>query len=298
MNSFATIAECLNTRPDEYRYLLIDPLKPVMLWNPLHPDCLTEKKGPDFLRRVLRPDLAWSPEHCPLLVLLASPGENCDKRIIEESEQYALGELLYEKRYVCGWMSALLTPEEMAKWLVELCKKIRPGAIVPVFEPLRLELLGGAVDPAQFATLLAPLSQWIFLSVTGERRVLSGAIEGKEWQLNWGAEQALDNIRDIWRLLSAWSHSSESLPPDAARQAEKAWKLSGKVGLNHLSDRLLLALDSLTLPTSVTTHSDMKVLLQKVASNPNLHLTQLMKTLPKTVWQEQHSPEAKTEGIL
>jgi hypothetical protein len=31
-----TIAECLNARQDEYRYLLIDPLKSVMSWNPLH----------------------------------------------------------------------------------------------------------------------------------------------------------------------------------------------------------------------------------------------------------------------
>jgi len=41
----------------------------------------------------------------------------------------------------------------------------------------------------------------------------------------------------------------------------------------------------------------MKTLLQKVASNPDLHLTQLMKTLPDAVWQEQRSPEPKVEGI-
>jgi F420-dependent methylenetetrahydromethanopterin dehydrogenase len=93
-----------------------------MSWNPLHPDCLKEGNGSNFLQRVLRPDLAWSPEHCPLLVLLASPGENCDERLIEESEEYALGEVLYEKRYVCGWMSASLDPQEMATWIAELCK--------------------------------------------------------------------------------------------------------------------------------------------------------------------------------
>jgi hypothetical protein len=45
-----------------------------------------------------------------------------DERLIEESEEYALGEVLYEKRYVCGWMSASLDPEEMATWIAELCK--------------------------------------------------------------------------------------------------------------------------------------------------------------------------------
>lgn len=297
MKSIATIAECLNARQDEYRYLLIDPLKPVMSWNPLHPDCLKEGKGSNFLQRVLRPDLAWSPEHCPLLVLLASPGENCDERLIEESEEYALGEVLYEKRYVCGWMSASLDPQEMATWLAELCKKIRPGAIVPVFEPLRLELLRSTADPAQLSTLLAPIGRWIFLSATGEQTVLSGAVNSKEWQLKWGTEQALDNYRDIWRLLSAWGLTSGPLPTDAARQAAKAWAGSGKVGLNHLSDRIFLVLNSLTLPASVTIHDEMKAILQKVASNPDLHLTQLMKTLPDAVWQEQRSPEPKVEGI-
>jgi len=297
MKSIATVAKCLNARQDEYRYLLIDPLKPVMSWNLLHPDCLKERKGSNFLHRVLRPDLAWSPEHCPLLVLLASPGENCDERIVEESEGYALGEVLNEKRYVCGWMSASLAPEEMAKWLAELCKKIRPGAIVPVFEPLRLELLRSTADPAEFDTLLAPIGHWIFLSVTGARMVLSGAGDSKEWQLKWGAEQALDNYRDIWRLLSAWGFTSGSLPPDAVHQAAKAWVRSGRAGLSHLSDRLLLALNSLTLPARVTTHDEMKALLQKVASNPDLHFTQLMKTLPDSVWQEQRSSEPKAEGI-
>jgi hypothetical protein len=166
-----------------------------------------------------------------------------------------------------------------------------------VFEPLRIELLRSTADPAQLSTLLAPIGRWIFLSAIGEQTVLSGAVNSKEWQLKWGTEQALDNYRDIWRLLSAWGLTSGPLPTDAARQAAKAWAGSGKVGLNHLSDRIFLVLNSLTLPASVTIHDEMKALLQKVASNPDLHLTQLMKTLPDAVWQEQRSPEPKVEGI-
>lgn len=286
MDALTNVTEALNTRQNEYRYLVLDLLKKVANWNPLHADMLRDSSGRDALRRILRPDLAWSPEYCPILLLLASPGESLDDGLVRRSETYARGEALYEKCYVCGWMSSALAPDVMAEWLADLCKQIKPGTTIPIFEPLRLELLQATADAELLAGLLAATSQWHWMSCTGELRTLSGKSGGDAWMLNWGTEQAQAEARNIWRLLSAWHESSDALPPDAVRLAAEAWSAAEKAGLHHLSDRLCLALNALTLSVDITTHAAVQARLQEAAENPALHFTQLLQFLPDAVWQE------------
>lgn len=286
MGTPVSLTDALNVRRGEYRYLLLDPLKKVADWNPLHVDRLRESQGCDALHRVLRPDLAWSPEHCPLLLSLAAPGEDVDDALMRSSEACATNEALYEKRYVCGWLSSELPPDEMAVWLADLCKHIKPGTSIPVFEPLRLELLQVTADPELLAGLLATTSEWHWMSCTGELKTLSGEYADDPWVLNWGAEQAQSDTRNLWRLLSAWRESGEALPADAVRRAIDAWTASGNVRLHHLSDRLYLALNALTQPADITTHAAVLARLQQASDNAALYFEQLMQTLPDAVWQE------------
>lgn len=283
-----SIAEWLNENTDEYRYLLVDPFKELADWNPLDPDQLYKHQGSGSLRRVLRPDFAWSPKHCPLLLLLAPPGEQCDEELVQYSEEYARGEVLYEKRCVCGWLSSVLDPDAMAAWLAELCRSIKQGVVIPVFEPLRIELLQATAAPEMLSGLISPVSQWQIISSNGDLMTLSGKCTDKAWELSWGTEQAQSDAREIRRLLSAWEDAASNLPEQAARLAVDAWKFTEKVGLHDLSDRLYLALNKLTLPADITKHAAVQEMLQQAAGNPDLRFEQLIQALPDTVWQELH----------
>ncbi|WP_300006008.1 hypothetical protein [uncultured Cedecea sp.] len=296
MNERSLLSASLNARHNEYRYLLLDPLKELAAWNLLNAEQLQDSLGSDALRRVLRPDLAWSAEHCPLLVLLASPGEMPDEALVQYSEKYARGEVLYEKRGVCGWLTSTLAPDAMAEWLAALCGNIKPGTTIPLFESLRLDLLQATADPVSLAGLLAAVSQWHWVSSAGVLQTLNGQYSEANWRLNWSTEQAQNDIRLLWRLLSSWRDASEVLPVDAARQAIDAWTMTGKVGLHHLSDRLYLALNVLTLPADITEHAAVQVLMQQASEDASLYFEQLMQTLPHTVWQEfNHTQSGKKE---
>jgi len=284
-----TLSELMNAKQDEYRYLLLDPLKNVTSWNTLHLDRLNEKWGSDLIHRVLRPDLAYAPQYCPILLLLAPPGVGCDDELLLESEEYSRAERLYEKRYVCGWISSPLAPEALATRLAHLCHQVKRGGLIPFYEPLRLELLQTLNEEKALSSLLSPVSQWCWLSCSGHLLIQSNRSGGDEWRMKWGAERAQNNVRDIWRLLFAWQRIG-SLPPDAARQAADAWAKSAEAKLHHTADRICLALSSLIFSTNATEQADVQALLRQVASNPDLYLTQLLPTLPDTVWQTSDQP--------
>lgn len=289
MQASASLRELLNGMPDEYRYLLLDPLKNVASWNALHLDRLDEKWGSKAIHRVLRPDLAYAPQYCPILLLLAPPGASCDEEILLESEKYSRAELLYEKRYVCGWISSPLSPEALATQLADLCKQVKRDGLIPFYEPQRLELLKALADAEELSSLVSPVSQWCWLSSGGNLTVLSGSSEGEEWRMKWGAERAQNHVRDIWRLLFAWQRAVP-LPVDAALQAADAWTKSAEAKLHHEADRICLALSYLTLPGDITEHPEVLALLRQVASNPDLHFTQLFPTLSDAVWQTLIQP--------
>lgn len=286
MDRATVLIESLDARQAEYRYLLLDPLKKVAPWNPLHEQQLYQRTGNNALRRVPRPDLAWSPEHCPMLLLLASPGERCDESLVRSSEAYAQGEVLDEKRYVCGWLSSALAPDAMANWIASLCGNIKQNATIPIFEPLRLELLQATAVPDLVSAYLSEISQWHFISCTEECVLLEGCKNDTERRLNWGAELAQSEVRNIWRLLSAWSETAAQMPSDAAYRAVNVWAATEKHGLHHLSDRLCLALNTLTLPVDITRHPIVQALLQQAIRNPEMHFTQMLQALPESAWQD------------
>ncbi|WP_226569209.1 hypothetical protein [Mangrovibacter yixingensis] len=290
-----SLLDNLNAQSDEYRYLLLDPIKPVAPWSPVNVDNLYQTAGREAFSIVPRHDLAWSPEHCPQLLLLAPPQASCDAMLVQDSEMYSRNEVLHEKRYICGWLSSPLPPKEMANWLAELCTRLTTDSVVPVYEPFRLELLSMVAEPALLASLLAPVNAWHIASVTGRLITLRGEQQNNGSRLSWRAEQVLNSIHPIRLLLSEWEKQCAVLSENAVSLATDAWITSGESKLHHFSDRFFLALNNLILGVDMTQHPAIQALLQQVADTPSLYFTQVIENIDDSVWQALHPAGPLTE---
>ncbi len=280
-----TVVEILNQHRDEYRYLLLDPLKTVSSVNPLHLLNLQQMLGDSATFPVLRSDLAYSPSFCPQLVLLASPGERCEFPWLVASQAYARHEVLHEKRYVCAWLSSPTPPDQLALALANQCDQLNKNTFTPLFEPLCFELLQTMAQSNGLAGNLWPVSHWWYMTAAGDIACQTGSATEDKWRMNWGAERALRDIRAIWQLLLAWQQVRQVLPADAAMQAEGAWAKTAKTGLTDWEDRNFLALNSLTVAVDIEQHPAVQALLQQALANPTQRFTQLIQTLPEDVCQ-------------
>jgi len=183
------LIELLNKQSDEYRYVLLNPLKIVSDSNPLHVPTLRSMLGERAVLPVLRGDLTHSPQHCPQLVLLASPQESCEFSWLAGSLGYARNESLHEKRYLCAWLSSAVPPEELAVILADQCNHLSTNMFIPMFEPLRFELLQAFSPPNALAASIWPVSHWWYVSTTGEIACQSGKAYEEKWRLNWGGRR-------------------------------------------------------------------------------------------------------------
>jgi len=287
-----TLTEMLEKQQGEYRYLLLDPLKTVSDINPLYLPTLRSVLGERAVTPVLRRDLAYSPPHCPQLVLLASPGERCDFSWLAGSEEYARSEAWHEKRYLCAWLFSTLPPVQLATALAEQCNQLTEHSFIPLFEPLRFELLQTMSSQEQLAGIVWPVSHWWYVKTSGDITCQAGKAHEERWSLNWGIEKVQQEIRPIWQLLFAWQRVNPALPDDAAMRAANAWQETAKTGLTDHDDRHFLALNRLTLPVDIEQHPAVRRLLQQAIADPDQSFTQLLKALPDAVWQELENTTA------
>ncbi|QCR35372.1 hypothetical protein [Nissabacter sp. SGAir0207] len=268
----------------DYRYLLLDPLKPLSSLNPLNINRLTAQLGEEALTVVPRADLAHSPCHCPRLVCLATPGAPLPTALLAQSVAYARGELAARKRYVCGWLATPLPPAELAAALAATCSRLG-GAIAdyrvePFYEPLRMEYLHRVKG---FQGVIWPIRQWWTLSASGHLFSLEGREPKGDWQPTWGVLCLLQQMDEIERLLSAWRQGA-TLPTDAVERAVVAWQASEQYGLTQPQDRRYLALNALTNTLDLD-HPLLRPLLARAVANPSLLFTQLLAGLPQRAWQ-------------
>ncbi|MTH46485.1 hypothetical protein [Intestinirhabdus alba] len=295
-----TLTERLNHYPEMYRYLLLDPLKTVASVNPLHPQQLKQSPGENAIYPVLRRDLAYSPEHCPLLVLLASPGEACTCPWLDGTEGYARGEALQDKRYLCGWLVSSQKPEQLAVSLAEQCDRISQ-TFLPFFEPLRFELLQAMSPVNGLAGSIWPVSQWWYMTVAGELACQTGQASDEKWRLNWGAEWIQQNVRAVGQILQAWGAVSTVLPSDAAMQAAIMWKKTAETGLKDPRDRYFLATCSLGTGVDIAQHPAVNDLIQQVIAEPSVPLSRRLQALPETIKQalmnEACHPTERNKGV-
>ena len=295
MESHQIINE-LNQYPDEYRYLLLDPFKKVASANPLSLYNLQQKLGNNAIFPVLRADFAYSPAHCPQLILLARPGESFEAEWMTRAETYARGEALQEKRYICGWLSSVQGPESLALSLAEQCNHIGQ-AFLPLFEPLRFELLQAMSPENGLAGTIWPVSQWWYMTAAGEIARQSGRASEEKWRLNWGIEWVQQNIRAIGQILKAWGAVNTLMPADAARQAAVMWKKTVETGLTDTRDSYFLATYSLGTGVDIAQHPAVKALIEQVIANPALRLSHCLQALPETIKQELKKQELNNNAV-
>lgn len=285
VNPHRTLTEKLNQYPDMYRYLLLDPLKTVSSVNPLYLHKLKQSPGEHAIYPVLRRDLAYSPEHCPLLVLLASPGEESHYPWLDDTEGYARGEALQDKRYLCGWLVSSQKPEQLAVSLAEQCNRLS-HAFLPFFEPLRFELLKAMSPVDGLAGSIWPINQWFYMTVAGEIDCQTGYKPDEKWRLNWGAEWTQQNVCAVGHILKAWGAVTAVMPSDAAMQAAMMWRKTVETGLSDTRDSYFLAAWCLGLGVDLLHHSAVKDLIQQVIVDPSIRLSRRLQALPEMIKQE------------
>lgn len=295
-----TIQDRLNQHPSLFRYLLLDPLKTISHLNPLHMDNLQQSLGKEAIYPVLRRDLAYSPEHCPQLILLASPGEHCEFSWLADSESYARNEALQEKRYFSAWLTSAQEPKQLAASLAKQCNQIITDVFLPFFEPLCFELLKVKSPEDGLAGRIWPVSQWWFMTVSGNIAFQAGKNVGEKSWLNWGIEMDLQDFRSIRKLLWSWHEAEAGLPFHAAMQAEEAWENTLDTGLKDTDDRNYWALNYLTMRVDIGQHPAVRVLIQQAIDNPSQRISALLQTLSDEVWLELESQtiaEPSMDGI-
>lgn len=244
--------------PGDHVYLLVDGLAACETDHPLSVPSLIRSFGSAAVTRVLRPDLAHSPEDCPALIQLAGPGELTPERYLIYSASYSIRDLHYNKRYICGW---LLSPEPLDVIATQIAARCHTTAPVgeqasPWFEPLRLELLAIALG-GRVGDLLGPIRVWLCPASWDGHTLVRGARYPVDEELLQTCRETQQLAPLISHFLSAWRHTlkqpfgfapwrwkgSTVLPPKAACH-----------GLNLVQDARRLGLrDSRTI-TSFCLH--------------------------------------------
>ncbi|WP_095083475.1 hypothetical protein [Pseudomonas sp. Irchel s3h17] len=256
-------------------YLLLDPLAGCASTDPLHIDALRHALGERAVTRLPRPDLAHSPQDCPALVTLASPGESpCTQRLRQLALRSQI-DLVQPKRYVCSLLSSPEPAEIISAHILSLghLPTEQGQPFIPVYEPLRLELLAACVNHLKQGRWW-PIRHWVFPTSSGTCSVLIG--DPKHcFPPDPEAASVQQDVILVSALLSSWRQSLQqpltfaptrwtgptSLPASAAVQAYAHICLARELGLHDHDDIRKLALHSLMLHPRVHEHARVRALI-------------------------------------
>ena len=266
--------------PDDYLYLLVDGQAECALDHPLSVPSLIESLGASAVMRVLRPDLSHSPECCPALIQLAAPGEEVSPHYLELSARYAEWDLGYNQRYICGWLVSEQPLEVIASHIVTRCETTasEDGSPSPWFEPLRLELLVGAMG-AQAGDLLGPIRLWLF-PVSWEEgytqiRSTHYFPDSELPKLVRETQQLAPVIRrflGVWRyavqnppVFAPWGWRGKSvLPPQAGVHGFRLIRDARRLGLKDSRDLIVLSLHRVFYHPDLPQHPDIQKAIAQV----------------------------------
>lgn len=195
----------VNQGPEDYAYVLLDPLaQPASQPMPLV-DTLRAELGDEALTRILRPDLSYSPQSCPALVCLAHPGETPLSATLDLTEEQFAADAYRCKRSICGWLVSEQPAEAIAAHLLKLCSlptALGGSRFYPIFEPVRLELFW-----AHFASRKNgpwwPIKHWLVPTSGGEHRRLVGDPTKNGSPPN-SASEIQEDAPLVIQLLSTW----------------------------------------------------------------------------------------------
>lgn len=261
LNAFAAEQHPANA----HFYLLLDPLAKCASDDPLHLDILRGLVGDAAITIVPRPDLAHTPDACPVLVTLAEPGQRPCATILNHCLDHARRELGQQKRYVCGTLSSAADADTLAARIISLGYLLYAAGekrYVPVHEPLRLELLTAmktrvARDP------LASIEHWLFPGSHGEFIALSD-VGGRVLDEEAGSAQQdvplISALLNTWRttlliphLEHRWGRASP-LSPQSSLSAYTHIQQARQLGLTRAEDIQTLVVYQLILHGRVHEH--------------------------------------------
>lgn len=283
---------------NNYFYVLLDPLKSLFPAHTLH---LTELKRrfAQQIEVVLRPDLAYSPEYCPHLLVLAKPGEQPNLSLVSATLEYAQKELFCSKRYIAGWMTTALPPSQFAHYLVSNMQRFiqQSGAqIMPYFEPFRLALLFNTLEEEEVDSLFTQIESWSFLNLRNQvslykslnvitkDEAISGSV-AEPIRFNAFTEKAQQHKLAILQLYEMWQELiPEQLPTDALNRVMSVWLDVMKLPLHYQSDRFFLALNRLTITDKFCLLPEITVLIEQASQSDTFNLTRAIQRLSPSVW--------------
>ncbi|WP_057385065.1 hypothetical protein [Pseudomonas aeruginosa] len=260
--------------PEEYIYLLVDGLGECSKENRLSIPSLTQALGDDHIARVPRPDLAHTPDACPVLFQLAAPGETPSPEHLRRSARYALDDVAYNKRYVCGWLTSPEPLEAVSRHIATQCYFTAPGGgrpMSPWFEPLRLELLAAALGE-QLGGVLMPITRWLCPTSWGSLAILHSTAGLPDAALPDRARETQRLAPLINDFLGAWRHALERpvpyapwrwngtspLPPQAGTHAYRLTRDAHQRGLGDSRDVIALSLHRVFIHPHLPQHPDVQ----------------------------------------
>ena len=272
---------------DDYLYLLVDGQAECARGHPLSVPSLIESLGDAAVTRVLRPDIAHEPDRCPALIQLAAPGEMVSPHYLELSADYAAWDLVYNERYICGWLVSPQPLEVIASHIAARCHTTasEDGRPSPWFEPLRMELLLGALD-TQAGDLLSPIRFWLFPVSWGGCTLMRSTVYPCDSVLPPLARETQQLAPVIRRFLGVWRHAIQSppifapwrwtgdsvLPPQAGVHAFRLIRDARRLGLENSRDLLSLSLHRVLLHPDLPQHPEIQQLIaQARAGSIDLH---------------------------
>jgi hypothetical protein len=141
-----TLQNQLNSEENKkhYRYLLIDMLGTTSELSKLYAQRLKQLLPKKDIAVVKRPSLSHQLFTCPHLVCIGQPDQNVNTELLLSSIIQVNEDFLAAKPYVCGWLVAPQTIDEIAQRIVkiglmlgELCNM----SFAPFYEPFRMQLL-------------------------------------------------------------------------------------------------------------------------------------------------------------
>jgi len=268
MVTYQDLLQQCKREPHEFLYLLLNPLVAIDPEEKLHIEQLRSKFS---ITVVPRADFAHTPEQCPQLLTLALPVQDADVDLLDKALDWALGELGYDRRYVCGWLISDEGPMDVAQMIADHCivrdsDKALQRNLLPLFEPLRIELMQGASDAGWLDGWLGCVSSWIYVTANGELASLRRKA-AKPWDnaLPESISRAQFHARAVGSLLLAWQRTQAMLPSNAARLALEQIRTAHLLGLFGLEDQLVFGLNRLTIHPKYERHPAVLSAIQQAA---------------------------------
>ncbi|MBK4998188.1 hypothetical protein IAE37_000464 [Pseudomonas sp. S31] len=263
MNSDAVIRLITELwRPAMYCFVLVDPLAVPDDDNHSMLTRLHELLGDHAITRVRRADLPPEPALHPALICLSNPGAPLNMPLLEITVGAAGRDIQRRKRQICGWLLSEALPSQIADHLAALCQLPTPSGgtvFCPVYEPLRLELLGASLERPELGPWW-PIEHWVFPSSGGKLASLKGQPHCHS-ALPAASLRVQEDVTLIETLLAArrsllarsWFMDQLPLPAFAAVRASNHIEDARRLGLTAEEDILVLALHQLCLNADVHT---------------------------------------------